>query len=50
LDEYTPRFKYTVEEIFQKWLPKSIKRFQKLHSENRLTTKFKSYEKLIINI
>ncbi len=50
LDKYTPRFNYTVEEIFQKWLPKSIKRFQKLHSENRLTTNFKSYEKLIFNI
>jgi len=50
LNKYTPRFNYTVEDIFQKWLPKSINRFQKLHSENRLTTKLKNYEKLIINI
>lgn len=50
LEQYTPRFNYTVEEIFQEWLPKSIKRYEKLHTENRLTTKFKAYEKLIINI
>lgn len=50
LDEYTPRFDYTVEEIFEKWLPKSLNRFEKLFNENRLTTKFKTYEKLIINI
>lgn len=50
LEHYTPRFNYTTEEIFQEWLPKSIKRYEKLHTENRLTTKFKAYEKLIINI
>ena len=50
LDEYTPRFNYTVEEIFEKWLPKSLNRFEKLFKENRLTTKFKAYEKLVINI
>ena len=50
LDEYTPRFNYSVEEIFEKWLPKSLNRFEKLFNENRLTTKFKTYEKLIFNI
>lgn len=50
LEKYTPRFKYTVQDIFDEWLPKSLKRFDKLYKEKRLTSEFKSYEKLIYNI
>lgn len=50
MEQYTPRFNYSVNEIFEEWLPKSLKRFEKLHRENRLTIKFKNYEELIHHI
>jgi hypothetical protein len=49
LNTYTPKFKYTVQEIFDEWLPKSLKRFEKLHQENKLKTNFITYENNIFN-
>lgn len=50
IKQYTPRFNYSVQEIFEEWLPKSIKRFEKLYHEKRLTTNFQNYEELIYHI
>ena len=50
LEKYTPRFNYSVGEIFQKWLPKSINRFNKLFDENRLSHEYKLYNNLIYGI